>query len=646
MTQYRTFGSYLLFHEAAADALGHLYRAGEFDRTGVRRAVWLRVFDAAGLPQDDLRGRCETGNLVGEHLHAANVAAHPRCFAEDGVPAIAFDYAPGQPLSEVLNRTRDEGFPVPVDNALLIMEKLALALSSALAVDLEGQSLIHGFLHPALIVVSTDGEAVVAGFGMADQLLEVLDQAGAASCLPYLAPEVLVARSSSKRGDVYSLGAILYHLLTGEALPAEPAERPAALEAAELAFDEGPVPADILTVLRRALAPRPEERFSSAADFKKELDKLLYGGAYSPTTFNLALFMDRLFRADIEAEERARVEEGEVDVAAHLRPEPEPVEEELASGPPQTGGGSRLIWLALAAAALVLGAGSVYLFLGRAQEQQPVLAPTPTAEEVQAKQDAEHAKLETMVQAQVAQLMAEKESSIRQELTARQSQIENLQGQLKEMQKGGGSSRLSTEQRQTQEQLQRQLAAAEEAKQKQESALQQERQKRMDEVRQKLAAQPTPTAAASVEPPVAAPVRPAPQPAGEPAAAPTTATAAPAQTREAPAAVPTPFQVSENMELPATMIDTQPVVLKDQQVSWPRVAIYSRRRGVVIIQATVNANGRVEDVKVLRADDDGFGIPQAAMAAVRKYVFRPGTKDGVKIKTTATVAIPYSFRQR
>ncbi len=633
MTQYRTFGSYLLYHEAAADALGHLYRAGEFDRGGVRRTAWLRVFDAPGLPQEDLRSRCGIANLAGEHLHAANVAAGVSCFAEDGVPALAFDYVPGQPLSVVFNRTRDEGFPVPVDNALLIIEKLALALSSALAIDVEGQSLIHGFLHPSLVVVSTDGEAVVSGFAMADQLLGALDRAEtAAGTAPYLAPEVLVARSSSKRGDVYSMGAILYQLLTGEALPADPAARPAALDAAELAFDEGPIPADIMAVLRRALATRPEERFSSAADFKKELDKLLYGGAYSPTTFNLALFMDRLFRSDIEAEERARLEEGEVDVAAYLHPEPEPVEEEVGAPPPPSGGGGRGLWLALAAAALILGAGSVYLFLGRAQQPQPALAPTPTAEELQAQRDAEQAKLEAMVQSQVAQLMAEKEDSIRQELTARQSEIEKLQGRLKEMQKGSGNQ-LSSEQRQTQEQLQKQIAAAEEAKRKQEAALQQERQKRTDELREKLAAQPSPTPPA----PAAAPEQAVPQAETAAATAPPKATAAPTAT---------PFQVTENMELPATAVDTQPAVLKDQQVSWPRVAIYSRRRGVVIVQALVNANGRVDDVKVLRADDDGFGIPQAAMDAVRKYLFRPATKDGVKVKTTATVAIPYSFRPR
>ncbi len=71
----------------------------------------------------------------------------------------------------------------------------------------------------------------------------------------------------------------------------------------------------------------------------------------------------------------------------------------------------------------------------------------------------------------------------------------------------------------------------------------------------------------------------------------------------------------------------------------------SRRKGTVILQATVNAEGRVDDVKILRADETGFGIPEAVMEAVRKYRFKPGMKDGVKIKTYATVTQRFVFNR-
>ena len=92
--------------------------------------------------------------------------------------------------------------------------------------------------------------------------------------------------------------------LPASPLPAEPEARTEAIANARMAYDEEAVPDDIKALLSRSLADRPQDRFSSASDFKKELDRLLYGGAYSPTTFNLALFMDRLFRSEMEAEDR------------------------------------------------------------------------------------------------------------------------------------------------------------------------------------------------------------------------------------------------------------------------------------------------------------------------------------------------------
>jgi len=339
---YRTFGSYILFSETLADEIGHLYRAGEFDRSGVRRTVWLRLFDAPGIPTQDLIGRFAAGNQIGEILQSSNIVSNPVFFTHDGTPAAACDHLSSQPLSRVLAKVHEEGFPIPVDNALLIMEKLALALAGALAVEVAGSSLVHGFLHPALVFVSNDGEGLVSGFGVADQLLGLLDQPGVGEALqPYLAPEILMTRNPSRNGDVYSLGAILYHLLTGEPLPAAPEARSGVLERAELAYDEQPIPQDIKDLLARTLATRPEERFSSAADFKQELDKLLYGGAYSPTTFNLALFMDRLFRSEIEVEERERAEEAGVDVATYLQPEPTPVPDEVVAEPPAAAAASQ-----------------------------------------------------------------------------------------------------------------------------------------------------------------------------------------------------------------------------------------------------------------------------------------------------------------
>ena len=101
--------------------------------------------------------------------------------------------------------------------------------------------------------------------------------------------------------------------------------------------------------------------------------------------------------------------------------------------------------------------------------------------------------------------------------------------------------------------------------------------------------------------------------------------------------------IEKNTFVDPSDVDSLPVIIKEAPVDWPRAAMRSLRRGVVIVQVTVDANGRVEDAKLLRADHEEFGIPQAVIDAARKYRFKPGTKDGVQIKTHATVSKVYRF---
>jgi TonB family protein len=654
MTQeYRTFGSYILFKEIVADELGHLYRAGELDRKGIARTVFLRVFDGPHVPVDDLISRLETANRIAGVLHAANVASNALYLVENGVPAVAWDYLSAKPLDAVFAAVRSEGFPVPVDNALLIMEKLSLALSAGLAVELDGAPLVHGFLHPGLAVISTDGEGLVVGFGMADQLLGVIDHPeSCAACAPYLAPEVLMTRTSSKRGDVYSLGAILYHLLTARALPAEAEEREGVLERAELAYDGEPVPDDIKSLLRRAISSRPEERFSSAADFKKELDKLLYGGTYSPTTFNLALFMDRLFRSDIEAEERERATEAQVDIQPYLKPEPEPEAEEIVPAEvAAAGGGGKGLWISLSVA-LVAAVAVVAVFFGPKLLQTFAPGePTPTPEQVAAREQADRERLQALIDAEVARQISLKEEEIRQELKARQDEIESLQRQLVEAERKAKSGTApSAEDERVAAELRRQIAAAEEAKRQREAELERERQAaeeqaRADAEKLKLEQEQEQAQAAiePTEPPQVAEVIPTPADQGPPPTRPSPTIPAPQpQPRATDTAAVT---VVENMFVDPEQVDTRAEMLKQAPAILPREATRSSPRGVAILQATVNAYGRVEEVKILRIDERRYGIPEALIAAAKKCVFKPATKNGVKVKTHASITYRYDFRR-
>lgn len=625
---FRSFGSYVLFKEILADELGHLYRAGELDRTGLKRTVWLRVFDVAGVPSNELAGRAETANRIGEILRAANVGANPRVVVEKGVAALAWDYVSGQPLSLLLRKVRAEGFPVPVDNALLIVEKLSVGLAAAMAVDVEGTSLIHGFLHPGLVVVTHDGEGLVAGFGVADQLLGLLDEGAAAPAIrPYLAPEVLMSRVPSRRGDVYSLGAILFELLTGEPLPEQPEARAGALDSARTGDDEQPMPADLKGLIQRALASRPEDRYSSAADFKNELDKLLYGGAYSPTTFNLALFMDRLFRFEVESEARDRPAESEVNAELYLRREPEPVVDEVVVPAPPRGRGLGP-WIAIAAAVLVVGILTVVL-LGRGGGEV-VAPPTPTAQQLEAQKVADSAKVKELVERELGRLMAEKEKEIREELSRRQAKIDEYQKKLKDLQPAATGGTETAEAKRSRQNLERQIAAEQAAKAEEERRLESERQRALEEARRKAT-----EAAQRASVPTPGPVAPTP------VTAETTRTLAdqqPTDARPEPTSVarvePTAVPVAGSEMVPPQLVNMV-------KPGYPAAAVRVGAEGDVELRLRVSLTGDVVEVEVLRGLK--WGLTEEAVKAVKQWKYRPATRNGEPVETTITVSVHFGL---
>jgi len=657
---YDVFGACILLKEVFEDDLGHLFRAGTIANEALDRSIWLRVLDGPGLPTEAIIASFEEARAIAEAIRGAQLPAHPVFLDVDGTPGLGCDYVPGQPLNRMLSRARDEAFPLQPDNALLIVEKLALALTTGASISVSGSPLAHGFLHPGLIYLSNDGEALVTGFGVGPTLLDALDDPDVTpGARAYLAPEALADRMPSLQADVYSLGAILFHLLTGTALPVNPDERSAALQAAHVAWDGEGLADDIRTILNRALASAPADRFASADEFRTELDQLIYGGAYSPTTFNLALFMDRLFRTEIEEDELTLKHEAEIDVRPYIKVEPERPEPSLepadvdvvdlkqtpeAVPPVSSGGGKKLLWGTLGGAAVIAVVAGVF-WLGRGTgPQQPPPEPTPTAAEIAASRQAQDDRLRELTQAMVAEMMAEREEEIRQELIARQTRIVELQRRLQQSEtRAAKGTAAAASEAETQKKLMAEIEEQERAQREQEDALETERQEAINEAAQKASAEDVAIGGSveTVDDSVVATQDENQVQAAEGAAAtpPPIPTTAPARPTAAPSRAP----VKYGDFVKPKDVDALPVVVKSQALDWPRNALRSKRKGVVVIQLTVDPRGGVDEVVVLRADHTGWGIPEVAIEAASGYRYKPGTKDGVAISTHAFITWRYDF---
>jgi serine/threonine-protein kinase len=184
---------------------------------------------------------------------------------------IVFEYVDGENLKALIERRG----PAPVATALELAMQIARGLSFA-----HQQGLIHRDVKPQNILLNGDGQAKVTDFGIARSLdvQHGMTQTGTVlGTSDYIAPEQAQGQRVDEHTDVYSLGVVLYEMLTNE-VPF-PGENFVAVamrhinEAPPSIRDKRPdVSPRLEEAVQRAMAKRPEDRFQTMADFCRELE--------------------------------------------------------------------------------------------------------------------------------------------------------------------------------------------------------------------------------------------------------------------------------------------------------------------------------------------------------------------------------------
>ncbi len=648
------FGKYLLLKKLTEDSLGETFRAGRVGREGtMEQVVLLRVFNGKGVDGEKLWAKIAGRAGVQEALRSPNIGSGVDLGRVRSFPYAAYDYISGKSLAKVFAQSARQRSPIPTDHALLIAERLSLALTAAYESRFQDERVLHGFVVPHLVMISNEGETRVLGFEVAPGLRELAAAGWHDETLaPYLSPEVLAGAPLAKSDDVYSLGALLYELLTGERLPAASAmsgEGYAALIDGVTLPNEGtPLPAPVAALLKKSLVPR-EGRIADTATWHKTLSKLMIDGSFSPTTFNLAFFMHNLFREEIERESQEMAAEKKLEltprpappaaavvtaaaassaaaVAAHDMRESTGVRQGTLPGTPvpapRDGGSKKGLWIGLAAAALIaLAAGGWFLFGRPANPQSAALQPAapPVA--------AAPLPGATTAGAPAAPTPEELQAQIQKMFEARSKEMEDkLKGQYDDRIK----------------QLQQQLADSKKAPQPEKGSARPER------VAEKTEPAPVPAetrAAVKPEPAAAPPQVAVPQPSA-PAGSAATANQAGAEKPAAPVPSPVPQPATTKSQVQVgDLVQPGPGVVAPKLSSkldprYPVAAQRLNRAAQVDIKVLVDEHGRVLDADRI-GTKAGFGFDEAAIDAARRAVFAPPTRDGVRVKMWTTLRVNF-----
>jgi len=611
------FGSYLLLKKLGEDALGETFRAGKVGRSGLERVLLLRVFNGQGLDGGRLADHLEAQGPLAQALRSPNLGACVDLGQVGRVPFVAYDYISGRHLGALIDQARKRQSPVSFDHALLIAERTAMGLAVAYETRYQGGRVLHGFLVPQLIMVSNEGETRLLGFEAAGGLRgsaahPLLKDAFAR----YLPPETLAGQPAHKADDVFSLGVLLYELLTGERFVMPPQGPAALLGQATLPIESTPLPAPVADLLRQSLAPR-DQRLADVAAWHKAISGLMADGHYNPTTFNLAFYMHSLFRdeidresQEIEAEKTIRVSPEEMRAAAGPAPAPAPaaapaparsLEEEY--GLPSEAAAKKPLPIPLiggaAAAVLLLALGGWFLF-GRGGGEPAPATPPAAVEPAATAPGMTPEQIQALLDQALEQQRVQMQEGLKAASDKQAEEIKALQKQLEDAQRARATGTATTGA----------PAAA--------------------------APVPVPAAAtpATTPPPAVAAATPAP-----PAAAPTSApqaTAPPAQAAVTPipvATAPPPRPAAASRMKVGDLIPgpgpgvTPPRVTRPAAPRYPPAARRMNREATVSVRVLVDENGRVVEAEV--PNKAGLGFDEAAMEAARATGYSPATKDGV-----------------
>lgn len=231
------FGRYEILAELGRGAMGVVYKARD---PKINRVVAVKTISLAGQPADEEQ---EYRERFYREAEAAGRLSHPGIVTifdvgeepETRAPYIVMEFVGGQSLDKLLSA---QDRKLPLETALQLTHELAEALDCA-----HGQGVVHRDLKPANILLTEDGRAKIADFGVAKLNLANHTLAGRALGTPaYMSPEQLNGEAVDGRSDLFSLGVVLYTILTGY----RPFQGNSALTVSYKVVNRDPIPATVL----------------------------------------------------------------------------------------------------------------------------------------------------------------------------------------------------------------------------------------------------------------------------------------------------------------------------------------------------------------------------------------------------------------
>jgi len=288
--EIKRFGRYEIVAELGRGAMGVVYKARD---PQIDRIVAVKTVSMWGQEQEaenEFRMRFMNEAQTAGRLHHAGIVS---IFdvgenLENKEAYIVLEFVSGESLNKILAREKKLSLP----RALQLAEEIAMALDYAHA-----QGVVHRDIKPGNILVTKEGHAKIADFGIAKLNLAHFTLPGRVMGTPaYMAPEQLSGEGVDGRSDLFSLGVILYAMVTGHS----PFQGNSATTVCFKVANREPVaasafdlmlPPELDEVISRAMAKDPDQRYQTGAEFAEDIRQLQQVFETSSTTTSLRAVM-------------------------------------------------------------------------------------------------------------------------------------------------------------------------------------------------------------------------------------------------------------------------------------------------------------------------------------------------------------------
>src|SRR5216110_3945212 len=273
-------GRYRIERKLGTGGMADVYLAEDQE---LGRPVAIKILNDRHAQDDQFveRFRREAKNAAGLS-HPNIVSIYDRGEAE-GSYYIAMEYLDGRTLKELLVRNGPPPIPIAIDYARQVLAAIGFA---------HRNGIVHRDIKPHNVVVGRDGRLKVTDFGIARSGASEMTEAGSiVGTAQYLSPEQARGAPVDARSDLYSLGIVLYEMLTGTVpytgdTPVEIAMKHLTAVPDPPSKLRSDIPHDLDAVVMRALAKDPEQRYGSAEEMDADLARVARGVAVSQETEN------------------------------------------------------------------------------------------------------------------------------------------------------------------------------------------------------------------------------------------------------------------------------------------------------------------------------------------------------------------------